>query len=118
MKLIDFEDVDKGARGVVAEATVKEVAQKINDFFVSRGYKLEEGTMAVAKYGIGNMTMRMLFGAFVKRFQFNIAVEEVAGEIKFAFSKSGSGMSGGLIGMKKTTTEMIKIRDLMKTIFD
>ena len=115
-KQTNYQETDKGAVLIFAQSKVEEVANTVKDFFTSQGYKLEEGTIQNGKYGIGNKVMRILFGAFVKRYQFNIDIAQEDENVKVTFSKSGSGVMGGAIGIMKFTKEMKRIRDLLKGI--
>ena len=49
--------------------TKEELGKKLSVFLSKKKYKLEEGTQIDGVYGRGNKTMRVLFGAFVKRFE-------------------------------------------------
>lgn len=116
-KLKSFEEV-QGDRVFRYETNaVQTVAEQIQKFFEGRGYKLEKGTIESGSYGIGNATMRILFGAFVKRFLFNFEVikdEMEANTVKFVLTKDSlNKISGGLIGYNQLKKEIQKIVDAL-----
>jgi len=60
---------------------------------MQRGYKADGGVMGNAAYVRGNRTLRILFGAFVKYFNFTISVSDVMnGVLKVGIKKNTSGM--------------------------
>lgn len=115
-KLTNFQETQNGKTYSYEGTTVKELAGVINNFFLSQGYKLEEGSLENAIYGIGNKVMRILFGAFVKRYTFHIVVKEADANTIVEFSKGMSGVSGGVIGVTKLNNEYKRLVEAMKNI--
>ncbi len=115
-RLSNFQATNDGCVLYFTEASVEEIAKKINDLFIREGYKLEEGTFQNAVYGIGNAVMRVLFGAFVKRYKFKIAVTLRNDLVTVEFNKGMSGFSGGVIGMSKMKKELERVTELLKGI--
>ena len=64
------------------DVNIDEFPSRLEKFFKGQDYKLESGTNEKGVYGTGSNIMRILFGAFVKRytFQFKLA----GGEFQFA----------------------------------
>lgn len=90
---------------------------QLDSKFASWGYKVESGSPGNASYEKGNRTMRILFGAFVTYFKFTVVVSENSdGIIKVGVQKTTSGMSGGLIGLKKISDELIRVAEELKKI--
>ena len=59
------------------DVNIDEFPKRLEKFFKTLDYKLESGTNEKGVYGTGSNIMRILFGAFVKRytFQFKLAGE-------------------------------------------
>ncbi|MBN1348497.1 hypothetical protein JXJ21_03745 [candidate division KSB1 bacterium] len=91
------------------------LGQEVNTFFQKLGYKLEEGTNQFGIYGTGSPVLRVLFGAFAKRYKFNVAIRENAKQVKLTINEAMSGYSGGLIGKSKMKKEFQKITEAIKT---
>lgn len=90
---------------------------KLDNLFASWDYKVESGSPGNASYEKGNRVMRILFGAFIKYFKFTVVVSEnTDGIIKVGIQKTSSGMSGGLIGLKQVSDELIRIAEELKKI--
>jgi hypothetical protein len=83
----------------------QQIADKINAYLSKRGYKLEEGTIFSGKYGKGNKVLRILFGAFVKRFLWEVKVGEAHGITRLVFLKDSKGYIGGIIGVNQVKNE-------------
>jgi hypothetical protein len=90
------------------------LANKVNEFFISRNYKLKSGSPENGVYEYGNYTMRILFGAFVKYFKVNTLVSQAGENVVISIHKGHSGMSGGLIGMAKLNKELKRIGEAME----
>lgn len=85
--------------------TIDELATKVQTFLLNKGYKLEEGTTLEGKYGKGNRILRILFGAFVKRFAWQVTVEPEGKMSKLTFFKGTKGYAGGAIGVSQVNNE-------------
>lgn len=85
-------------------------AAAVEGYFLSEGYRLEDGNAYDAVYGIGNNLMRILFGAFVKRFKFKVRVLEGGAGSFVTVEKGMSGMMGGAIGYAKMKKELARVR--------
>jgi hypothetical protein len=115
-QLSNFQETNDGAVLYFTGTTINETAEKIKNLFIGQGYKLEEGTFINAVYGIGNATLRILFGAFVKRYKFRIDVTLRNELVTVEFNKAMSGLSGGVIGMSKLKKEKLRLIELLKII--
>lgn len=96
---------------VVSKLNADNVADKLGEFFATEKYRLESGDKMNGKYGIGNSVLRICFGAFVKRFRFDVTVAaHDAGSI-IRIEKGMTGISGGAIGYAKLGKELNRIRN-------
>lgn len=94
------------------------IAGMVHQFFTGEKYKLELGETSNGFYGYGNDTLRILFGAFVKRFRFQTKIETAAtGEIILRISKGMSGAMGGAIGYSQMNKETVRITAALKKHF-
>lgn len=89
---------------------LQRVVDMVEQFFVGQGYRLEYGVPASGCYGIGSDVMRLLLGAFARRFKFEVAIgPHATGEVWLQVTKGMSGAMGGVLGynaMKKETTRV------------
>lgn len=85
------------------------LAGKIQKYLEKDGYKIESGSPTRAVYGKGNKTMRILFGAFVKRFTWGVQVLGDEKQSKLVFTKDEKGYWGGAIGVSQVKTEWNRI---------
>ena len=88
----------------------------MSGFFAAEGYRLESGTTADGIYGIGSNLMRILFGAFVKRYSFKLLIKEHESGSSVVVDKGMSGAMGGAIGYSKMKKELSRIRAGVKNI--
>lgn len=93
---------------------VPQAANAIAHFFVQQRYRLEAGTASDAVYGIGNDYLRILFGAFVKRYKFKIQVIPEGTGSRVYVTKGMSGAMGGAIGYSKMKKEHKRIREALE----
>lgn len=112
-KFISRQSAD-GAITVTYAGNTAAMAGKVDDFFISRNYKLKSGTPENGVYEYGNYTMRILFGAFVKYFKVNTLIRQSGEHVIISVQKGHSGMSGGLIGMAKLNKELKHIGEAME----
>lgn len=116
LKLTSFEE-DKKSTILIYEGTnVHELSTKANSIFLAEKYKLEKGTAEDGVYGIGNTTMRILFGAFIKRYTFQIRITDLNGKTRIELHKAMTGISGGAIGYAKMIKEFKRISEKIKQI--
>lgn len=115
-KLSNYQETEQGAVLYFIDSSSNEIAEKVKNMFISEGYKLESGTLKNAIYGIGNATLRILFGAFVKRYKFNIDISDRNELVCVEFKKGMSGLSGGLIGMSKLKNETSRVIERLRNI--
>jgi hypothetical protein len=113
LKFISRQSAD-GAVKVVYTGNAASLAGVVNDFFISRNYKLKSGSPENGVYEYGNYTMRVLFGAFVKYFKLNTMITQSGEEVIISVQKGHSGLSGGLIGMAKLNKELKRIGEAME----
>ncbi len=107
---ITVEEIDDGRRIHFFEMEVETVAQLIADRFEANDYKLESGDKLSGTYGTGSDLMRILFGAFAKRYKFNVKVFKGDNEAMVDVTKDTmSKVSGGLLGNKRYGDEFEKI---------
>ncbi|QEG22189.1 hypothetical protein [Mariniblastus fucicola] len=87
------------------------VAAAVQQYFLGEGYRMEDGNPVDAIYGIGNNLLRILFGAFVKRYRFKVQVVPVGTGSQVSVEKGMSGVMGGAIGYAKMKKELNRIRE-------
>jgi len=88
----------------------------INHAFIASGYRLIIGEKGNGTYEKGNKTMRILFGAFVKYFKFQVLTYVDGPNFKVQVIKGSSGMSGGVIGMNQVKKELARLSLVMQSI--
>ena len=97
--------------------TKDDLDKKIYELLLSSGYKLKDGQFGNATYVKGNRALRILFGAFVKYYKFNIMTSSNSSdELKVEVEKESSGMSGGLIGVSQVKNELKRLAQILQTI--
>mgnify|MGYP000157644900 CR=1 FL=1 len=89
--------------------TQDELAAKVENFLKTKGYKLEEGAANNGKYGKGSRVLRILFGAFVKRFAWKITVDPNGQLTQLIIGKEAKGYVGGAIGVHQVNKEFKSI---------
>jgi len=115
---MNFSVVDFGSDRLVCNVTncsKQELDNKLNLFFSSQGYKVKSDAPDNKVFKKGNKTMRILFGAFAKYYQFSVATKSQDNVIGVQLLKDSSGMSGGLIGMKQVKKEFERIQEAFKS---
>jgi hypothetical protein len=107
--------IDKDSATYPFENTnADELATKVEEFLKKEGYALEAGNNKAGTYGKGNKTLRILFGAFVKRFTWGIKVEDAGNTTVLHFSKDEKGYWGGAIGVSQVKTEYTRLTNILK----
>jgi len=107
-------EVANGVATLTFNGDATTLANKVHEFFISRGYKLKSGSPESGVYECGNYTMRILFGAFVKYYKFQTFVTQQGEQTVIRVQKGHSGMSGGVIGMNKLNKELKKIAEALE----
>lgn len=110
LKFINRSENDHGI-SLSFEGSAAELASAAGDFFASRKYKLKSGSPESGVYERGNYVLRLLFGAFVAYYKFNVSINSSAGTSTLLLSKAHSGFSGGVIGMAKLKKEFKMVAD-------
>jgi hypothetical protein len=117
-KISGSTETKDGAAFYMENTDLNAFREEFRGFMTAQGYRLESGTTEKGVYGIGSNVMRILFGAFVKRYSFDFDIKEENGKIRLDFFKnSWSGISGGVIGVQKLKKEMERMLNLIKTTF-
>ena len=98
------------------DTTEENIASKINALFLKDGYTLEEGSQLKGKYGKGSKIMRILLGAFVKRFAWEVSVTSEGGVIKATLYKETKGYAGGAIGVNQVKNEFKRLIAVWETL--
>ena len=96
--------------------TEDEIASKVNNLFIKDGYSLEEGTQLKGKYGKGSKIMRILLGAFVKRFAWEVTISTQGGLTTATLYKETKGYAGGAIGVNQVNKEFKRLVGVWETI--
>ena len=93
------------------------VAKAVSNLFQQEEYSLEEGNLMDGIYGVGSGGVkRALGGAFSKRYRFRCIIRPIDGVSSLEIYKAMSGMSGGMIGIRKLNKEFERIREALKTL--
>jgi hypothetical protein len=101
------------------DGDIDRIAGKIEQFFITNGYKLEQGNKKDAVYGRGNAFLRILFGAFIKRFKFSIKIQKNKNNsVRVTMGKAMSGAMGGMIGYRSMKKEHQRICNEIQSIWD
>lgn len=100
---------------VIYHSNVMDVADRVASYFAKEGYRLESGTATDGHYGIGNNFLRILFGAFVKRYKFHVQISAEGDKSRLSIDKGMSGAMGGAIGYSKMKKELTRIRAGVQT---
>lgn len=114
-KLVAYNFSKDGAVYTFEGASHEQVMQALNDKFTAEGYKLESGEPGNGVYGTGSTILRILFGAFVKRYTFGI--ETIVAEdqrVNMRLTKGMTGISGGVIGYAKMNKEHQRLSEKLK----
>jgi len=90
------------------------LGDKINEYLIKEGYQIEQGNKVIGVYGKGNKVMRILFGAFVKRFEWHVEINDINGSTGLIFTKNSKGYAGGVIGVQQVKKEFSRIVELLK----
>lgn len=107
--------IEKNKAIYVFKSTNKEdLGQKVNEYLKKQGYTLESGTNINATYGKGSKILRVLLGAFVKRFEWHIEISEINNSTGLTFTKKAKGYAGGLIGMNQVKNEYNRLTGTLK----
>ncbi len=107
--------IDKNKAIYVFKATNKDdLGQKVNEYLKKQGYSLEAGVNTNGTYGKGNKVLRVLLGAFVKRFEWHVEVSDINNSTGLTFTKKAKGYSGGLIGMNQVKNEYNRLTGTLK----
>lgn len=111
-KLIAHLEDKKTAEYTYEGVSAEQIATATEQIFTKHGYKIEQGNKLEGIYGTGSKVMRILFGAFAKRYVFGISIKEEGPDTKLIFKKAMTGMMGGAIGYAKmnSETERWKVR--------
>lgn len=97
-------------------AELGSIIEGVEQFFKVRGYRLELGRPGDGTYGTGSNVLRILFGAFAKRYSFSVKVTQSDDQspVIFHLEKAMSGAMGGAIGHGKMTKEYNAIVDRIR----
>jgi len=90
------------------------LADKVQQYLLGKGYKLEEGTKFSGKYGKGSKIGRILLGAFIKRFCWEIRVEQSGQKARLMLIKDAKGYVGGVIGVNQVNNEFSLLSQSIK----
>lgn len=90
-----------------------DLEQSVDATMKSLGYKhLGQGV-----YQYGSFGLRLLLGGFYKYFKFKVTLDASdMDNIKVGLKKDSTGMSGGLLGVKKMNDEMKRLKNVFQQI--
>lgn len=96
-------------------ATPEDAAAKINQYFTGLGYKLESGSPVNGVYGRGSQALRVLLGAFHKRFCYNVNISpNPDGTTKVICTKADKGRWGGVVGYNQVVKETDRHKEALQ----
>jgi hypothetical protein len=110
-----FDQNDGGATWMFAKTTTDQLATEVGMLLSQEKYKLEKGSPTEAVYGRGNAVLRVLLGAFIARYKFNVSIRDSDGKVMLQLTKGMSGASGGLIGASKMKKETARVIEAIRT---
>ncbi len=91
-----------------------ELGVKVKEYLSKSKYKLESGTPVNGVYGKGSKVLRVLFGAFVKRFEWQVTIAKHEDKTGLVFTKLAKGYVGGVIGVQQVKKEYQRITETLK----
>lgn len=106
--------VADGVATLTFNGSPADLSNKVHEFCMSRNYQLKLGSPGSGVYEYGNYVLRILFGAFVKYFNFQTFVIPQGEQTVVRVQKGHSGMLGGAIGMAKLNKELKRIVEYME----
>jgi hypothetical protein len=116
-KIVSFDMTKEGANCVFEKTTASQLGMELDNFLKGEKYKLEKGTAEDGIYGRGNAVLRILLGAFIPRYKFNIKiVDNPDRKTQLQFLKGMSGASGGMIGASKMKKETTRLLEKLRTM--
>jgi hypothetical protein len=110
-------DSDK-AIYVFKNTNKEDLGGKIKEYLSKQGYKVEQGVPTSAVYGKGSKVMRILFGAFVKRFEWKVDIAEINDSTGLTFTKNSKGYMGGVIGVQQVKKEYSRLTGVLKAFHE
>ena len=93
------------------------LAREVEQFFLGQRYRVEGGDQWKTIYGRGSNVLRLLFGAFVKRFRFESHVYQDGPLVTLEVTKGMSGAAGGALGHRSMTKETQRICEALAATF-
>lgn len=91
----------------------QEMELLVDSTMISLGYKPQKDGI----YEYGSRTMRLLLGGFYRYFKFRVIIDSSnPSAIKVALHKRSTGMSGGLLGMKRMNSEMKRLKEIFSQL--
>ncbi len=115
MAYFSGEDLNSSERFVYIYTNIQqpEMEQIIHSTMTSLGYK----HIGLGVYEYGDRAMRLILGGFYKYFKFKVTLDASDPKgIKVGLKKESSGMSGGLLGVKKMSNEMKRLKEVFRNI--
>ncbi len=118
-RMMSFQPLPDGAAFCFCSVDPNVLAQDVAVFFTQLQYKFEGGTPMRSTWGQGDDTARILLGAFVKRYQFTIAIDPQPGTpyVWMRLGKGITGWAGGVIGYSQMNSELQRLTLAMQRFF-
>lgn len=114
--IIDFQADKNGAYVTLQNTNAENVTNAMNNYFGQQGYKLEQGAPGNGVYGKGNPTLRIVLGAFHKRFCYNVNVmQNQNGTVQMNLTKADKGRWGGVIGVNQVANETDRHKEALRS---
>lgn len=97
IRLLSFTPTEKGA-DVVLSGDATAAAARVQGYFQSNGFRLEDGTSSSGTYGKGNKIARALLGGWVRREKFEVTIGAQGDSVAVQIASQMSGWSGSAVG--------------------
>lgn len=113
--LVNYEEGKDSVTLTLQNTDAVTLARDVSLFFSAEKYKLEGGTPENAVYGRGSGVLRVLFGAFARRYKFKVTVYQEGEKTTLRIGKAISGTMGGYLGYRRMKKELKRLGELLKS---
>ena len=116
-RMIQYQPQDEAGSLCFSQVDPDVLAGEVGAFFAGRRYRLEEGTPLYGVYGTGSAVLRALFGAFARRYKFQVVIQPQDAYVWLRVGKAMSGAMGGVIGYSRMRKETVAILQGLQAYF-
>ena len=115
LKVTRFFPNGKGAEVDFINATVQGVADELEAFFTTLGFRLEQGNKEAGTYGVGSSGMRLIGGGLTRRRKYGFAITQVGDHVHASVTSAMSGISGSLVGVAKEQAGRVEVTERLRS---